>query len=57
MKHFLPVDLTFKVGISRCVGVFWENGRTIHSIRTLKTPPDGSLVPESILDGYLEKGI
>lgn len=55
MKSFLPVTLTFKVGISRCVAVFWENGRTIHSIRTLKTPSDGSLVPESILDGYLEK--
>jgi len=55
MKSPLPVDLTLKVGISRCVGVFWESGRRIRSIRTFKTPPDGARFPESILDGYLEK--
>ena len=50
-----PVDLTFKIGISRCVGVFWENGRTIRSIRTFKTPPEGSPFPCSTLDAFLEK--
>lgn len=49
------VDLTFKVGVSRCVGVFWENGRHIRSVRTFKTPPDGSLFPESILDSWIQK--
>lgn len=51
----VPLALTFKVGVSRCVGVFWEKGRTIRSIRTFKTPPEGSPFPESMLTKLLEK--
>ena len=50
-----PFDLTFKVGVSRCVGVFWGKGRSIRSVRTFKTPPLGESFPESALDSLLEK--
>jgi type III pantothenate kinase len=54
-QYRVPKALTFKIGVSRCVGVFWENGRTIRSIRTFKTPPEGSPFPEGMMDKLLEK--